>query len=118
MTMWKVDPAVEEARRAPGWAAFHRVCGQRIRLAFDHMQRESRRGDYTSDAFTWSPDTRVPEFLVQGRGKTPIEAVADAYRKSGRGNSETDAALAVLLGEFDDLIGGPVVVDDFEDLIG
>lgn len=107
--MWSVDPNVDAARKHAGWQEFHRAAG-RVGVFFDHMVRESRRGQYTCDAFTTS------EKLATGRGATVIASVADAYAKAGRTSPDADQWLVVLTGvaadDFDELL-----VDDFEELM-
>jgi hypothetical protein len=110
-SMWKIEPDVLAARKLPGWATFHRVCGQR-RFYFDHPVREGRRGAWKYDCFTLV--NLVPVLLSQGSGKTVLEALADAHERSGRATDETRAALAALAGDdFDGLLEP----DDFEGLI-
>lgn len=108
--MWKPDDQVEAARKAPGWVEFHRQCG-RHKLFFDHIERDGRRGPYKATAFT--VEQRGPHlvsvFVANGSGKTPIEAVADAYRSAGQ--PIADAELDRLMGLGADSL-------DLEDLLG
>ena len=118
--LWRSDPQVEAARQHNGWPQFHRAAGQ-IGLYFDHVERDGRRGQYLATAFTLVD--RVSVKLADGRGATPITAVAEAYRLSGRGSPDADQWLAVLQGvetDFADLLGGGSVVTDdpFGDLLG
>ena len=112
--LWKADPAVEAARKLPGWAEFHRACG-RLTLYFDHVTRD--RTGFVCDAFTGSgTETRK---LVTGRGATVIAAIADAHDRSGRANPETRRLLAAMTApipasDFDGLLGGG---NDFEELL-
>lgn len=124
--MWRVEPDVEAARQLPGWGAFHRACG-RLALYFDHPQREGgRRGTWAYDAFTVVD--RAPIRLSVGRGKTVLEALADAHERSGRATDETRAALAAIGAsaetieddDFAALLGGAETdePDDFEGMLG
>jgi len=116
--MWRVAIEVEEARKLPGWADFHRACG-RADFFFDHMERQGRRGPWSVDCFTLSA-TFVYQLLVTGTGKTVIDAIADAHDRCDRATDATRAALAALRDgplpvssdDFDSLIG-----DNFEDLL-
>jgi hypothetical protein len=115
---YRIPPEVTEARKLPGWATFHKVCG-RARFFFDHPDRDGKRGAWTYPAWAWSDD-KVPVLLVKGTGATVIEALADAHNRCGRATDDTREALAALVGrprvvapddDFDALLG-----DSFEDL--
>lgn len=128
---WRKDERVEAARKIPGWREFHRLCGT-FRLYFDDIERQSG-GGYGAVAFTLDERFRAVK-LANGRGKTPVAAVADAHDKSELANDETRAALAVLLdpgkyavptappdSDMSDFLGGggPVVEPDtLEDFLG
>lgn len=109
--MWRDSAALQEARSLPGWREFHRVCGQR-RLFFDHIEKVGR--EYVCVAFTGS-GTETSK-LCEVSGKSVIEALEAAYRAARLPVAEAEIQLALMKG--DNLIGGPVAVDDFEDLIG
>lgn len=91
------DEVVEAARKRPGWRDFHRVCGQHG-IYFDDIESAGKRQGYRAIAFELD-DSTPKQWVnpVEGRGNDPAAAVADAYRKQGRGNPETDAALEVML---------------------
>jgi len=92
---WRPDPAIDAARRQPGWYAFHRACG-RLGVYFDHPGRSARGGVYEVLCFTVRGDRQYE--LARGHGPTPVAALADAHDRSGRGTSETLTALMEVMG--------------------
>ncbi|MEO5867256.1 MAG: hypothetical protein ABIQ19_09115 [Sphingomonas sp.] len=121
--MWRTDEQVTAARKAPGWAEFHRQCG-RHNVFFDHIERDGRRGPYKATAYTveMRRGFAVSFHVADGTGKTPIEAVAAAYRAADRpvADDELDRLLGIGVpsaADFDDILGGETA-DDMEDILG
>jgi hypothetical protein len=104
--LWRADPAVDAARKLPDWAKFHRACGV-CDVFYDHIERHGR--GYRCTVFTrWKEnDLWYHRKLADGDGKTVVEALADAYRKSGITVPGADEMLT------HGLLG---VADEFEDL--
>ena len=123
--MWRIDSLVEAVRVRPGWKEFHRQCG-RHDLAFDHIERDGKRGLFRCVAFTgvMSRGYYVITKVAEGAGKMPLDAVVDAYLKARM--PVADAEMAVLRGtqaiapteDFDELLGDEPAAIDIEDLIG
>lgn len=104
---WKPDSEIEVLRKTQHWKDFHREAGKRG-LYFDNV----KQGNAT--AFTVSKTQQggwQSWHLADGRGKTSLAAMEDAYRKSGRGDAELDALLDLLCGR-----ETATVEDDFESL--
>lgn len=111
--LWKIDRELVEARKLPGWPAFHRGCGRNL-LFFDHIEKKGR--EYTCVAFSLRPEKGNREYIVRatGRGKTVLAALKDAHEQSGMATEETRKLFDQMNGcsdDFDDLM-----VDDFDDL--
>ena len=106
---WKVDAAVEAARKQPGWRDFHKTCAAQ-QLFFDHIEKQGNR--YVSVAMAGSGASMK---AAEERGKTPIEALVAAYRASGIRVPAAEPFVALMLNDgdgFDDLLN-----DDFEGLL-
>ena len=131
---WRTDPAVQAACKLPAWPKFHRECGKQW-LYFDHIERVGKAGsDYSAQAFTLTGrDRGTYSAVATGKGKTPIAALADAFRGAAvKGfdvpeayhwmallqNPDQAAPSAALGSEFDDILGGDVAVDDYSELLG
>ena len=119
--MWKQDAEIDATRKRPGWAAFHRRCGQSA-LYFDHPERQGRRGGYQITAFSATRRAGFYETrpLATSSGATVLDALAAAYRDAGR--PVADAELATLLAgpvytDLDQLLGGESA-SELEDLLG
>lgn len=122
--MWKPDPLIDAARRAPGWSEFHRECGKEW-LYFDEIEREGR--GYRALCYTarkTAPDFYQRTVVARGQGRGVLDAVLAAFDAAvaagfpvtvaHRGLLDGSAAAVV---DLDDLIGGAAVVE-LEDLIG
>ena len=119
--LWKPDAAVTAARLTVGWREFHRECGA-TELFFDHVEGHPRPG-YTATVYAVARRRTYIEtvHLADGRGPTPIEAIAAAYRAAGRPVAAAEPWLDRMLNpapavDLDALLGGPEPV--LEDLIG
>ncbi|MBH0113238.1 hypothetical protein I5E68_09800 [Novosphingobium sp. YJ-S2-02] len=120
--LWRIDPRVEEARRLPEWARFHRLCGE-AGLYFDHIERAGRT--YRASAFTLNrrgPGRYSPVLLGQGEARDPVSAIEAAYRASGRAVGGAGEMLARRLGGTGVATRAtsgrePDDDDDFEDLL-
>lgn len=102
---WKPDPEVELLRKNQHWKDFHKEAGKRG-LYFDNI----KQGQATS--FTLKKTAIggwLSIHLSDGKGKTSLAAMEDAYRKSGRADAELDRILDLLCGR-------NVVEDEFESL--
>ncbi|WP_242136985.1 hypothetical protein [Sphingomonas sp. TREG-RG-20F-R18-01] len=113
--LWRIDPAVEAARKLPDWGPFHRECGK-LNVFFDHIEKQSKA--FAASAFTLKrhPTGFEHIHLADGRGLTVIAALEDAYQKSGRVVPAALPHLDRMAGRetpFADLLGDP-----FEDLLG
>lgn len=97
---WKMAPEVEAARHLPGWRDFDIACARR-RLLFDHIERVPGRKEWECVAHTSIRGERSGQFkfLAEGRGRTPVAALLDAYAKSGIDVPEAAPFLALLRGE-------------------
>jgi hypothetical protein len=122
--MWKVDPNVDAARRLPQWGDFHRTCGEKG-LCFDHIERDGRRG-YKCVAFRLEKTNNggwMGIGVSEGSGKLVLDALGDAFAKSGYDIPEAAAMLAVGLQEAapeavaDDDFDSLIDPDSFEDLL-
>lgn len=79
--MWKgPDPEVRAAANLPGWAAFHRECGQQG-LSFDDIERVGRSRRFT--AVTYRLEKVRSHFAAyqvsKGSGDSVVAAVLDAF---------------------------------------
>ena len=77
---YMIDKVVEEARKHSGWVSFHRECG-REGLYFNDIDKDGRKS-YTAVAVRVEKDRRgfiIPYLVSRGKGKTPIDAVLDAF---------------------------------------
>ncbi len=125
--MWKSDPLIDAARKAPGWSEFHRECGKQW-LYFDEIEREGR--GYRALAYTArkvSDGFYQRTVVARGMGRGVIDAVLAAFDGAHDAGFHIDYELRALLDgspppvtgviDFDDLIGGGSTID-LEDLIG
>jgi hypothetical protein len=88
--LWRVDPEIDALRKLPFWKEFHRESGKRG-LCVDRPQKVGRQ--CVCVAFTPQKTDQggwVCYELSRGEGKTPLAAMEDAYRKSGRCDAELD----------------------------
>jgi len=103
---FKPDPEVELLRKSQHWKDFHKEAGKRG-LYFDNI----KQGQAT--AFTLTKTTHggwQSWHLADGKGKTSLAAMEDAYRKSGRCDAELDRILDALAGRV------APVADEFESI--
>lgn len=110
--LWKPDPEISEARNLPDWGKFHRVCGRAGFFFFEKIARE-RTGAITAATFTIikqsGGDWRSFR-LSEGRGRTVLDALADAFGRIGFDVPEAEALLARRLAgedEFATRLGAP-----------
>lgn len=90
----KPDPEAEALRKNPYWVPFHREAGKRG-LYFDNI----RQGGAVAFTVTKTPQGGwLSHHLADGKGKTSLLALEDAYRKSGRCDAELDRLLDQLCG--------------------
>lgn len=83
---WPKDADVNALSKLKGWAEFHRTAGL-VGLYFDRPMKAGR--NYTCLAFTVKRNTVggwQSYRLSEGSARTPLDAMAEAYRESGRGN--------------------------------
>lgn len=117
---WRADPLVDAARKLPEWVAFHKLCG-RSAVAFDHIEREGKRGQYLCTAFRpvktahggWQAVT-----LAVGRGADVLGAMGDAYRKCGVDVPGAADMLDRRLRGLPRTVAPTAATDSFEELFG
>lgn len=110
MTLWRIDPEIDSLRKLPFWVEFHREAGKRG-LCVDRPTKVGKGCQCV--AFTPQKNDHggwVAYELSRGEGKTPLDAMEDAYRKSGRCDAALDELWEKLRGRW-----VPVVVEDEED---
>lgn len=104
---WRRDEFVAAASKHPGWAPFHRACGQ-AGLFFDDIDPVGDDGkkDVTKrptrgyGAVTFRLEGTRAFHVSKGKGESPIAAVIDAYRKAIEAGFEVPAGLEAM---FDDI---------------
>ena len=110
---WKMNDEVEAARKMAGWREFHKACAKSL-LFFDHIERVGR--DFIAVAVIGSGPAHK---AAEEKGKTPVLALAAAYRACGRRVPDADPLLDLLLNpelDIDSLLGGDE--PDLEDILG
>lgn len=97
--MWTPDPAMDEARKLPDWARFHRECGK-LGLSFDIPHRPSNRGPFTVVAFTPRKNDHggyTTYELSRATGSRLLQTIKRAHDDSGRGTATTSELLDRLI---------------------
>jgi hypothetical protein len=111
---WKMDAEVEAARARAGWAEFHKACAKQ-QLFFDHIEKHGRQ--YVAAAVHGSGAAYK---VAEERAKTPIDALAAAYRAGGVRVPDAEPWLEMIISgvpDFDDLLGGDAE-PELEDILG
>lgn len=131
---WRPDPAIAAARKHPGWALFHRCCGD-TGLAFDDIEKSGRGYSCLTFRHQRHSNGDWSRYRVSdGSGRTVIEAVLSAFDAAVAAGwpvdpsvrdllttdtrLETPAAAAPVVttdDELDDLLGDPPATDAVED---
>lgn len=112
MTLWRPDPEIDALRKLPYWKEFHKESGKRG-LCVDRPTKVGGK----AQCVAYSPQKTelggwVARELSRGEGRTPLAAMEDAYRKSGRCDAVLDELWERVCGRYVE----PVVEDEFDDI--
>lgn len=113
--LWKIDPEIDALRKLPFWVDFHRESGKRG-LCVDRPIKVG--GKCQCVAYTTQKNDHggwVAFHLADGVGKTPLAAMEDAYRKSGRADAVLDELWEKVCGRWVAPVA-VVEVDEFDSL--